>query len=257
MAESNQSDIGKKVFFLYPHSVIEEKLVQVILRSEYEVYLVYDHKKTVKLLSKYPNSILFVNIDTELSEEDWESYIRSLMEREDTKSSQIGILTYNEDKDLARKYLMDIGVPCGFVRLKLGFEESTKIILKTLIATEARGQRKHVRAQCSGQANVSFNVQYGTEIHKGSIIDISIVGMACTFDSPVKFEQGAAFKDIQLKLKGKITKVSGTVAGSRQQTKPIYVILFDQNFSGDVRGKIHYFIHQSLQDEIQQIMTAL
>ncbi len=257
MAENNQFAIGKKVFFLYPHSVIEEKLVQVIIRNEYEVYLVYDHKKTLKLLRKYPNSILFVNIDTELSGEDWESYIRSIIEHEDTKGVQIGILTYNEDKELARKYFMDIGVPCGFVRLKLGFEESARIILKTLIVTEARGQRKHVRAKCTGQANVSFNVRYGKEIHNGSIIDISIVGMACAFDSPVQFEQGTALDDIQLKLKGKITKVSGTVAGSRRQTKHIYVILFNTNLSDDARGKIHYFIHQSLQDEIQKILTAL
>ena len=65
----------------------------------------------------------------------------------DTGSVQIGILSYNEDRELAEKYLMDIGVQCGFIKLKLGLQESIAIILKTLEATEARGNRKYVRAK--------------------------------------------------------------------------------------------------------------
>ena len=39
------------------------------------------------------------------------------MKHDATKSVRIGILTYNEDRILAEKYLLTIGVPCGFVVL--------------------------------------------------------------------------------------------------------------------------------------------
>ena len=61
---------------------------------------------------------------------EWEEYIKGIIGSEGTKDVRIGIVSYNENKELAEKYLMELMVPCGFIRLKLGIEESTQIILK-------------------------------------------------------------------------------------------------------------------------------
>ena len=37
-------ELGKKVFFLYPPSVVTDELVWEVVRNEYEVYLLKDHK---------------------------------------------------------------------------------------------------------------------------------------------------------------------------------------------------------------------
>jgi len=256
--EKTFDDAGKRVFFLYPHSVIEDKIVSVIIRGEFEVYLVYDKAKTVSLMKKFPGSILFINIDRELQEEDWEKYITSIRNSEGTADTQIGILSYNEDKDLSKKYLMDIGIQCGFVRLKLGVEESSKILLKTLIATEARGKRKYVRARCDKLSNVSFNIQNGGGRYTGSIIDISVAGMACTFSNSAHYSPGDRIKDIQLVLKGKRVSVSGILAGKRDTDgSDLYVIMFTEPISGESKDKIHDFIHLALQENISRLMNVL
>ena len=70
-------NLGKKVFFLYPHSVIQNEMVIELIRNEYEIYLLFDHMKTVRLLEKYNDSILFINIDEGLMENEWEKYIKA------------------------------------------------------------------------------------------------------------------------------------------------------------------------------------
>ena len=120
--------------FLYPHSVIQETMLQVLITAEIEVALVSDHKKALRVIGKYPDSVLLVNIDEGLSEEEWERYITQIMKLDATKNVKIGVLTYNENADLAQKYLINIGVQCGYIVLKLGLKESAAILLKTLEA---------------------------------------------------------------------------------------------------------------------------
>lgn len=252
---------GKKVFILHPPSVIQDDMIRILIRNEFEVYLLHNHQKAARLVKKYRSPILYINIDKNLSGKEWEEYIRLLMDGEETKDVQIGIITYNEDKELARKYLMDLGVPCGFVRLKLGLEESAKIILKTLIAVEARGKRRHVRAPCADRQLASFNVRYKDTLYAGNILDISIAGMACTFDRdvPHTLSQGERLDDIQLKLRGQLTKIAGRMAGKRSidEGKTIHVILFDEETVSHEKHKIHEFIRKELQDEIEQQLLSV
>ena len=108
--------MSKKVFFLYPHSVIKQELVQELVANEYAVYLVSDHKKFRAVLPQFEEPIVFINIDENLDAEEWQQYISEIIEA-DNISARIGILTYNEDKDLAQTYLMDLGVQCVLLSL--------------------------------------------------------------------------------------------------------------------------------------------
>jgi len=244
---------GKKVFFLYPHSVIQEDLITHIIQNEFEVYLVNDHRKLLSLLKKYNNSILFINIDERLKESEWEEYIRSIMNNETTTGVQIGILTYNEDKELARKYLMDLMVPGGYIQLKLGLKESTKIILKTLMANEAKGKRKFVRAYCPKGIATEFNVQMAGSMYEGTIKDISSAGMAVYFNKSVDLPPRTELSKIQLKLRSRIVMVSGIVVGMREdQGNKMYVVLFNKFISTDAKQRISTFIYRTLQAEMQR-----
>ncbi len=244
---------GKKIFFLYPHSVIQEQLVHALIQQEFELYLLKDHRRAVRILQKFPDSILFINIDEGLEESEWEDYVRNLMNSPETKEVRIGILSYNEERDLAEKYLMELAVPCGFIGLKLGLVESTQIIFKTLAANEARGRRKHVRATCKDPNQASFNVKMANKVYDGSIVDISAVGMACTFKADFQPKIGTRFDDIQLRLKGKLCMIAGRVAGFHHEQKNRYVLMFDPGMTNESKGKIYNFIHRTLQDDMDQI----
>lgn len=249
----NDSSMGKKVFFIYPHSVIQNELIQDLVDREYEVYFINDHTKVTSICEFYTAPILFINIDEGLEEPLWEKLIRDLMGNDSTAHAGIGILTYNENADLARKYLMDIMVNCGFIKLKLGLSESTKIIVKTLEANEVRGKRKFVRATCY-PTEASLNVTIGTSMVSGHIVDISSVGMAVRFESSLTLVKNTYLKDIQLKLRGILLRVSAVVLGFREMEgeATLYVLIFDQYVTDDIKSKLRSYINRTLQHEMER-----
>ena len=245
--------LGKKVFFIYPHSVIQNQLIQDLVDREYEVYFINDYKKVDSICEFYTSPILFINIDEGMEEPEWEKLIRSIMDKDSTGHSKIGIVTYNENTLLAQKYLMDLMVPCGFIKLKLGVNDSTDIIIKTLDANEVKGKRKFVRARCT-RVEASLNVSFKGRLYDGHIIDISSVGMAVTFDNQPDMAKNTYLKDIQLKLRGILLRVSAVVIGHRmaEENQTIFVLLFDQYVTSQIKSKLRSFINKTLQHEMER-----
>jgi hypothetical protein len=241
---------GRKVFFLYPHSVFSDELLLEILVSEYEVYVLKSHAAAWRAAEKYPGSIIFVNIDEALSEKEWEAWVKKLLADPKRSQTRIGILTYNADEALAHKYLTSLAVPCGFIQLKQGLAKGKKTILKALEANEARGRRRYVRACCSDPRKASFNFRIGTKLTHGSIRDISIAGMSFGLEKPLSIKANTVVEDIQLKLKGIICRVSGVFFGEMRDGPPRNVLMFKQPVPPDTVDKIHRFIFFSLQQEM-------
>ena len=245
---------GKKVFILYPHSVIQEELLYTLISNEYEVALLKNHTRTLTLLEKFPHSILFINIDEKLSEEQWAEYIQGIMNNQALKDVRIGILSYNNDVALKQKYLMDIGVQCGFIQLKLGLAQSTKIILTVLEANEAKGRRKYVRVNCKSDKNAIFNVRVSETVLPGNIVDISSIGMAITFENAdPRLQKNSLLDGIQLRLKSSLVSLSGVVLGFREAKPRIYVVLFTPKTANTEKEKIRRYIIHALQSSIDML----
>ncbi len=256
MKGSNTFD-SKVVFFLYPHSVIKQELVKELVENEYAVYQVRDHQRLRKLISEYQDPIVFVNIDEALKDNDWFDYVKEMMESDDN-SAMLGVVTYNEDKSMAEKYLMDLMIPCGYIILKLGLEQSKKIILKTLEANEAKGRRKYLRIDSSELKNTEYNFNFNGSLRSGMIRDISSVGMAFSTTDDVNIPQHTVLSDMQVKLKGKLARVSGPVIGRRAEGNDIiYVILFDKRTDPATKNRIHSFIFETLQENIDRKIANL
>ena len=246
------STLGKKVFFLYPPSVVRDEVVARLMEQEFEVYMLRDHSGARRLLRKYPDSLIFVNIDEGQSESEWETWINDVLTDSVTAGVGIGIISYNTDERLQRKYLMDIGIRCGFIKLKLGVEESARILLETLKANEAKGRRKYVRANCANDPMSTVNLRADTGLISGTILDISVVGFSCSFISDPRFPKNSILRDVQLKLRGVLVLVEGIVLGTRSdQGMTVYVVLFTPKVDGLCRGKIRRYIQMALQAEIE------
>ncbi len=250
-------ELGRKVFFLYPPSVVKDELIARLLEQEYEVYMLKDVGMANRLLALYPTSIVFVNLDAGKSEAEWEQWIRGKLSNPLLAGLGVGILTYNSDEDLQKKYLMDIGIQCGFIRLKLGLEESTKILISTLQANEAKGRRKYVRANCSGDTLTSINLREGAETSTGTIQDISVVGFSCILEPDPGFKKNTILHDIQLKLRANLVKAEAVVFGNRLvDGHNQYVMLLAPRTEPIVRDKIRSYIQFALQTEIEQIAIS-
>lgn len=246
--------LGKKVFLLYPHSVIREEMLDILIMSGFETYTLKDHKRAVKLLEKFPGSIMFVNIDEGMPEQEWEAYIRDLQKNPKTQGSKLGILSYNQDRALMEKYLMKLSVPCGYIQLKLGIQQSTKIILNALDANEAKGRRKYIRAFCGEDPNATMNYKGDEGLFQGKILDISSAGTAARIEGFPETAPNSLLKNVQLKLRSGLLMVDAVLMGKRRDDKDVYILLFDPSkTSEDGKMVIHRYIKQSLQKYIDQL----
>ena len=246
---------GKKIFLLRPHSVIHEEMLDILIMAGYETYTILDEKKARKLLEKFAGSIMLINIDEGLEENEWETYIRGVMEDISTRESRLGIMSYNQDKDLMQKYLMDLAIPCGYIQLKLGLQESTKILLSALEANEARGRRKCIRAECADDINATLNYQDDTGVVHGKILDISSSGIAAKFDRSISLVHNSLLRKVQLKLRGGLVLTDMIFMGKRHDDPSVGIFLFDPKMNQDQKLVIHRYIKMCLQKYIDNFVV--
>ena len=250
--EENKGE-GKKIFLLYPHSVIHQEMLDILIMAGYETYTIMDAEKARRLLKKFPGSIMFINIDEGLKEPEWEAYIRKIQTDDATKDSKLGIMSYNQDKDLMKKYLMDLAIPCGYVQLKLGLHESTKIILGALEANEARGRRRYIRAECEDDLNATMNYKGDTGIYHGKILDISSAGIAAKFDKAEDLAVNSILREVQLKLRGGLILADMVFMGKRRDSPNICILLFDPKMSQENKLIIYRYVKMCLQKFIDTL----
>jgi len=244
---------GKKIFLLYPHSVIRDDMLDVLIMAGYETYTLVDEEKGRKLMIKFPGSIMFINIDEGLKELEWEIYIKDIQQNPKTKDCRLGIMSYNQDKELMQKYLMELAIPCGYIQLKLGLHESTRIILNALEVNEARGRRKCIRANCDDDRSASINFKGDTGMYQGKILDISASGIAARFEKLASLPLACLLPHVQLRLRGGLVMTNMIYMGQRQDDKRIYILLFDNKLSEDNKFIIHRYIKQCLQRYVDRL----
>jgi hypothetical protein len=124
------------------------------------------------------------------------------------------------------------------------------------MVNEAKGRRKYLRIDCWQFRNTEFNVMIHGKLCIGQLRDISSVGMAFLFDEELVLPQHTVLSDIQLKLKGKIARVSGPVMGTRVIPEgTVHVLIFDKRTDQSTRSRIHAFIFETLQEQIKLKFT--
>jgi hypothetical protein len=248
-SNENVSDIvGKKIFFLYPSAVVQNRIITELVQQEHEVYIAKDKDSLRQVLRKYPDSIVFVDKKKKMPEKEWEAWIVAVMNAPDTKEVSIGIVTSNDDELIKRKYLLAHKVACGYTLLKFDLDKAIKHIFEVLQNVEAKGRRKFIRATTGSESNTTVNIPMHGMFINGEIKDISVVGISCTLEGNPEVSKNVLVKDIQIKLQTSLLKVEGIVFGSRMEDKErIYVILFTQRVDPDVRTRIRKYIQQNLQ----------
>ena len=246
------SDIlGKKIYFLYPTTVVQNQIITELAQQEYEVYSAKDKDALRRVLRKYRDSIVFVDINEHMTEKEWETWITAIMNAEETKGVSIGILTAADDELVKRKYLLSTKVPCGYTVLKSDLDKSISHIFEVLKTVDAKGRRKYIRATTDKEPNATVNLPLNGMFVNGQIKDISVVGISCTMEGNPEITKNSLFKDIQVKLSSHLLKVEGIVIGSRMDGKEkIYVVLFTQRIDPEVRTKIRKYIQQNLQGKM-------
>jgi hypothetical protein len=240
---------GKKIFFLYPTPSMQNQVISELAQEEYEVYITKDHTSLMRLLNKYPDSILYVNIDDKMSEFEWEKWIRVLITR--LPEMNIGILSIKYEGEIKDKYLDIIKVSCGFTPLKVDMNRTVPRFMDFLNKVNAKGRRKYIRATIERETNAVINLPHNGDYINGSIKDISVVGISCTFEQDPILMKNLLIKDGQIRLQSMRLKVEVIVFGSRMDGyEKIYVFLFTQKVDPEVKTKIRKYIQNNLQSKM-------
>ena len=249
MSDSIDSpSLGRKVFFLHPSAVVQNRVISELVQEEFEVYAVKDEVKLKILLQKYPDSIVFASINEGIKEDAWEKWIREVMTDSATSDVSIGVISLTENADEKRKYTEQMKVKCGYIVIKSDITHFIKIISTILNSAEAKGRRKFIRLPTEGEANTTVNIPIGGNFVNGHIKDISVVGFSCYFDEDPELTKNKLFPDIQLRLHSQLLNVEGIAYGSRLEGEiKTYVMLFTKRVDSDERSKIRKFIHSTLQ----------
>jgi DNA-binding response OmpR family regulator len=251
-----------KVFFLYPQSDLLKKLIKHLVYNEYSAYAIDDHEKLVKILKKYPNSIVYVNLDAVLPESQWETWIRGVMNSPETGSTRIGIISAYEykDQELKEKYLFKMMIPCGFITLKASVEDSKAMMLKVMRSVIDKGKRKYIRVDCNEDPQVTTDIKVNGKSIRGSIANFSTAGMAVSVNQneAAVFETVDLIKHIQLRLHGIVCHVDGKKTMVRQIGEANYMlIIMFINPPWDIVERFHEFILNKLQSEMSVEMQEL
>lgn len=251
---------GRRVFFVYPHSVFRESLVQRLIDLEYEIYLIKDHSLIPLIIKQYPDAIIFMNIDEGQKRHDWELFIQQLQTSAEASSVSLGIISYEFDQSVAQFYLMELALPGGYIQLKQSIEKAFDILTKTLEANEVRGRRKFVRCQILEDRAPQFNVKGEGGLIKGGVLDLSSAGMAVVLENGRDFQKNSLLRDIQINLAGKLLRVSGVVIGFRNAeevggvSRKIFVLLFDKSVQSETRSEVRIYVHKYLQEQLNLSM---
>ncbi|MDR0584365.1 MAG: pilus assembly protein PilZ [Treponema sp.] len=250
--ENNPSDIvGKKVFFLYPTAAVQNKLIEELVQMEYEAYIAKDHAALRRLLKQYPDSIIFIDINEQMSDKEWDAWIQGLVSAPETKDVIIGILTSNDKGELRQKYAGAAYLKGGYNVFKSDIDGAIKHLIAVLNTAGAKGRRKYLRVTTENETMTTVNMPINGSFISGKITDISVVGFSCTFENDPDILKNTLVNNIQVKLQIMLLNVEGIVFGSRMDgNSRIYVVLFTKRIDPVVRTKIRKYIQQNLQSRM-------
>ncbi len=179
--ESRENPLfGRKIFFVNPTFNIEKYLIDYLRKNEYEVYILKEYKKAKRVLSVYPDSMCFIDIDEQLSYSEWYNYMKSFSLIPELQGIYLGIVTQNatwEDKD---KFLMNVRLPCGFTVISKQ-EKILEHFAAILDLNGAKGRRKYLRLDTRTEKDVSGYMTSEGKLYTINIKDISSVGFAITY----------------------------------------------------------------------------
>jgi len=255
--DNNTDLVGKKIFFLHPTVSVQNRVITELVQQEYEIYVAKDKDKLKKALSKYPDSIVFIDINEQMAEGEWDIWITGIMEAPDTKNISIGVVTTNDDEQIMRKFLLALKVPCGYTVVSHDTQKTITQLITILQTANAKGRRKYIRAIMErGETNATINLPVNGTFINGIIKDISVVGISCTLDGNPEISKNSLFKNIQIRLQTNLLKVEGILFGSRVEgMNTIYVILFTQRIDPDVRTKIRTYMQHTMQQKMDQYLA--
>ena len=127
------TDFGRKVFFLNMSYDFQRAVIPALFNKEYEVYEINDYRRAKNILKNYPDSICFIYVDKGLPLNEWFNFMASFEDDPMLSTIFLGIVSSKLDNAQKIHFLMQSVVPAGFVGLDQSDEDIIEQIRSILI----------------------------------------------------------------------------------------------------------------------------
>ncbi len=201
--ESRENPLfGRKVFFINPSLFIENLVVEMLREQEYEVYVLSDFRRAKSLLAQFPDSLCFVDIDTEMNFSQWFNFIKSFSNDNNLTSLFFGVISEKANFEDRNRFLMNLKLPCGFTLVRHKSDKIVSSFVDILELNGAKGRRKYLRLDTKNIKEVSGYLAAKDKLFAVNIRDISSVGFSCTFKKELAplFQEKTLLRNICLNV---------------------------------------------------------
>ena len=257
MAEQNESELdifGRKIFFLNPAYPVKKEIMSRLQAQEYEVYTIESYREAKPLLRKNPNSLLFVNIDAQLTHAAWFNYIRTY-DRDDILAT-IKICVISErikasDVAIFNKF---VNMVSDVIEFNEGIEGVAKQIQKILDETHAKGKRQYVRANLTHDKDASLFWNHGSKMHQLKLLDLSSVGMAVKCPSVLENQiiaKNFLLQDVTMRLGPKQMVVEAVIYGIKSTPEgTLWILLLLPSTPPSIKEEIRTYVSKTIEEKM-------
>ncbi|NLM00195.1 MAG: hypothetical protein GX220_01895 [Treponema sp.] len=256
----NQQDVsitGRKIFFLYPHAIIQNEAIELLSNMEYEIYGINDSEKIIQILEKCPSSLLFINVDSFMSVTDWLIFVNKIRDNPNTSSTLIGILTNTGSNSQISFLNSNFKPQAGIISVRSDAKATIDSIIEVLDSFNCHGRRKYLRTYCENDAMATLNFTWNDQIINMKIRDISSVGLCGIYKSTqtLRIPKNTIISNTLLTLRGiKVLCEMVTFAVKKEPNSTIFVFLFFQ-LSNEDKDKIRTYIRRNLQSQLDALIS--
>ncbi|MCR5763180.1 MAG: hypothetical protein K6G00_07360 [Treponema sp.] len=257
MPEKQNPEFGRKIFFLNPSYKIKNHIISELREQEYEVYEIENFKFAKNILRHNPDSILFVDTDSQMVINAWIAFMKTFEDETILKTIKLGILSERIDQDYANLIFELCNIEAGITSLSGDLNKVLDIIKGILEMLGAKGRRNYVRYSCVNDKNVQMFWTHDNKMHQFKILDISSVTIAVRVPNTLSAPLHVSFTldNAQIVLGTRVIPLRlVTYLIKDTPTGKIAILLYHQNTSTTLKTTIKEFISQSLQ---KQIISAI
>lgn len=260
MALNENPLFGRKIFFLNPPYAIKTTIIDKLRAQEYETYYIDDYKVAKETLRKNKDAICFIDIDDQLTINEWFNFIKSFEEDIDLSTIYIGILSQKIKLSDKNQFLLKTEIPGGFIMLTEGLDTITEKIIRICEINGAKGRRQYVRLDCKQEKNAVVHASKNGRLYQMKLIDISSVGFACALSTKDKgtFIEKEVVTSIIITLDSKTISCEAAIFAIKQG--PDYdtlVMLLLPGTKSSTRSLIQKYVFTTLQKRLDNFIDNL
>lgn len=253
------TDFGRKVFFLNPPYDFKSIIMPVLSDMEYELYTIEDYKQAKNILRMFPDSICFVYVDVVMPIDHWFNFIMSFDHDPILSTIFLGVMSDRAGKTDREHFLLNAVIPAGFISLTTTKEDIVDILHGILEINGAKGQRKYVRADCKSDKLVSAQCIIEDTTCFLGINNISSVGLSCSAPPAMAglFALNLLIHDFTLHLRNKTVKCNAVVINSSvTETEAKIILLFTKGMPHAAKTSVKEYVRFFLQKKADALAAS-